>query len=149
MVFDWLGYEIGPTRPFPQGVFSAYKYTWGSGTNTDKNEDCAADASLIKKSLDSKPKRGTYIFVNNRLEGNAPATILSMMERAGIYESPDEATFTNRTTFAALPEGARFRFQGELTRRSRLQCRTIARTVVTFFRARRSLMQSRVDSDGR
>jgi len=44
----------------------------------------AAGATLIKESIAAGPKRRTFIYVNNRLEGNALQTISAMMEEAGL-----------------------------------------------------------------
>jgi len=40
---------------------------------------CRAGAALITEGLRYEPRRKTYIFVNNRLEGNALATIDAML----------------------------------------------------------------------
>lgn len=39
----------------------------------------AAGAALIKEGTKAGPKRKTLIFVNNRMEGNALATIAAMI----------------------------------------------------------------------
>ena len=67
---------------------------------------------MIRESLGTQPRRGAYIFVNNRLEENAPITIFSMMERAGAYEPPDRIKFTVKTTFGTLAQNRRFIFRG-------------------------------------
>ena len=41
-----------------------------------------AGATLIRKGRKANPQRRTFIFVNNRLEGNALETIAAMIERA-------------------------------------------------------------------
>jgi uncharacterized protein YecE (DUF72 family) len=41
-----------------------------------------AGAKLIKAAQAEKPKRGAYLFVNNRLEGSAPMTIQAMLEQS-------------------------------------------------------------------
>lgn len=43
----------------------------------------AAGAALIKEGVEGGPKRKTLIFVNNRMEGNALATITAMVSDAG------------------------------------------------------------------
>jgi len=43
----------------------------------------AAGAALVKEGLAAGGKRNTFIFVNNRLEGNALETIAAMLESSG------------------------------------------------------------------
>ena len=43
----------------------------------------AAGAALIKKGIKAGPGSKTFIFVNNRLEGNALDTIAAMVEESG------------------------------------------------------------------
>jgi len=100
---------LKPGRKYEDAVkqFSPY------GETKEKNHDArAAGARLIKESLGTQPRRGTYIFVNNRLEGNAPMTIFSRMERAGACEPPDRTRFTVKTTFGTLAQNRRFIFRG-------------------------------------
>jgi uncharacterized protein YecE (DUF72 family) len=87
---DLLGarFLLKPGRKYDDAVkaFSPYRETH------EKNEEArSAGAALIKQSIDALPKRGTFIYVNNRLEGNAPMTILAMMERAGLYHGADSS----------------------------------------------------------
>jgi hypothetical protein len=42
----------------------------------------AAGRSLITEGLAAGPKRRTFVFVNNRLEGNAISTIAAMIQAA-------------------------------------------------------------------
>ena len=42
----------------------------------------AAGAALIREGLQAGPQRRTFVFVNNRLEGNALQTIAAMAEQA-------------------------------------------------------------------
>jgi uncharacterized protein YecE (DUF72 family) len=44
----------------------------------------AAVAALISDSFQQSGRRKTFIYVNNRLEGNAPDTIHAMLEQAGV-----------------------------------------------------------------
>ncbi|RME90965.1 MAG: DUF72 domain-containing protein [Verrucomicrobia bacterium] len=44
-----------------------------------------AGATLIREGL-AVPGRQTYLYVNNRFEGNAPGTITAMLDRAGVWE---------------------------------------------------------------
>ena len=47
----------------------------------EENPDArAAGKALIAEGQTAGPKRKTFIFVNNRLEGNAISTIASMLE---------------------------------------------------------------------
>jgi uncharacterized protein YecE (DUF72 family) len=46
-------------------------------------ESRAAGAQLIREGTAADPKMKTFIFVNNRLEGNALETIAAMLEQAG------------------------------------------------------------------
>jgi hypothetical protein len=41
-------------------------------------------AALISDSFQQSGRRKTFIYVNNRLEGNAPDTIHAMLEQAGV-----------------------------------------------------------------
>jgi uncharacterized protein YecE (DUF72 family) len=43
----------------------------------------AAGAALVKEGLETGPKRKTFVFVNNRLEGNALETIAAIVEAVG------------------------------------------------------------------
>src|SRR5689334_321094 len=115
---DWKQAEVAKILVKEQAAERAQ--VWASPTNVletlqtkEKNHDArAAGATLIKESLGTQPRRGTYIFVNNRLEGNAPMTIFSMMERAEAYEPPDRIRFTVKTTFGTLAQNRRFIFRG-------------------------------------
>ena len=49
----------------------------------------AAGAALIRKGIAAGPQGKTFIFVNNRLEGNALNTIAAMIEQAGDYLNPN------------------------------------------------------------
>ena len=44
----------------------------------------AAGAALIKEGMEAGPKRKTFIYVNNRLEGNALETIAAMLEESAL-----------------------------------------------------------------
>ena len=51
----------------------------------DPNPDArVAGAGLIQEGVSNGAKRKTFIYVNNRLEGNALETIAAMVERPGI-----------------------------------------------------------------
>jgi hypothetical protein len=102
---------LKPGRKYEDAVkkFSPY-----AEAKEENEEARAAGAALIERGLKTKPGRGAYLFVNNRLEGNAPTTILSIVERAGVYEQPDRVKFRIKTTFGALPIGSRFLFHGRV-----------------------------------
>jgi len=44
----------------------------------------AAGAALIKEGVAAGSRRKTFVYVNNRLEGNALETIDAMMRQAGV-----------------------------------------------------------------
>ena len=52
-------------------------HTTGKEANPDAR---AAGKALIQEGKTAAPKRRTFVFVNNRLEGNAISTIQAMIE---------------------------------------------------------------------
>jgi len=72
---------LTPGRTYKEAVdlFSPYKETKEPST-----EARAAGAAMIRQSYAVKTANGTFIYVNNRLEGNALFTIDAMLETAGV-----------------------------------------------------------------
>jgi hypothetical protein len=71
---------LKPGRKYEEAVkaFQPYQET------KEINEDARwAGAALIQNGK-KKPKKKTFIFVNNRLEGNALQTIKAMLDIAGV-----------------------------------------------------------------
>lgn len=71
---------LAPGRKYQEAVdqFSPYERV-----KEPKPDARAAGAKLIKESMMTGRDGKTYIYVNNRLEGNALETIVAMLEQAG------------------------------------------------------------------
>jgi uncharacterized protein YecE (DUF72 family) len=69
---------LKPGRNYEMSVKSFEPYDQIKEVNEDARQ---AGASLIKEGL-TTPNRKTMIYVNNRLEGNSPATIAAMLKEA-------------------------------------------------------------------
>jgi uncharacterized protein YecE (DUF72 family) len=68
---------LKPGRKYEDAVKAFSPYSAIKETNEDAR---TAGASLLADSIKRNPRRGTYIYVNNRLEGNAIETLLAMVE---------------------------------------------------------------------
>ena len=68
---------LKPGRKYEEAVKAFQPYDRLYETNEEAR---AAAASLIGESLRADSPRKTYIYVNNRLEGNALMTLQSMVE---------------------------------------------------------------------
>jgi uncharacterized protein YecE (DUF72 family) len=68
---------LKPGRKYEEAVktFEPYK-----SVKEENPEARAAGRTLIKEGVAAGPKRKTFVFVNNRLEGNAISTIIAMMD---------------------------------------------------------------------
>jgi hypothetical protein len=76
---DLIGarFLLKPGRRYDDAIkaFSPYQSV------KEKNDEArSAGASLLAESIKRNPRRGTYIYVNNRLEGNAIETLIAMVE---------------------------------------------------------------------
>ena len=70
---------LKPGRKYEQAVKAFEPY----GRIKEENPDArAAGRELIQEGQAAGPKRRTFIYVNNRLEGNAISTITAMIENA-------------------------------------------------------------------
>lgn len=67
---------LKPGRRYEQAVKAFQPYDSVKEVNADAR---AAGMALIAESLQYEPRRKTYIYVNNRLEGNALETIAAML----------------------------------------------------------------------
>ena len=70
---------LKPGRKYEDAVKTFHPYDQTKELNAEAR---AAGAALLREGL-TAPKRKTFIFVNNRLEGNALATIAAMVEQGG------------------------------------------------------------------
>lgn len=68
---------LKPGRKYEQAVKAFEPY---SALKEENPEARAAGAGLIREGQLAGPKRKTFLYVNNRLEGNALATIAAMIE---------------------------------------------------------------------
>ncbi len=67
---------LKPGRPYEQAVEAFKPYD----TLKEENPEArAAGRALIAEGKAAGPKRKTFVFVNNRLEGNALGTITAML----------------------------------------------------------------------
>lgn len=73
-------FQLKPGRKFQGAVDRFSPYT---EVRDPYPEARVASAGLIQKALASQGKTKAFIYVNNRLEGNAPTTIAAMLEQAG------------------------------------------------------------------
>jgi uncharacterized protein YecE (DUF72 family) len=71
---------LKPGRKYQEAVDLFAPYDQARELNPEAR---AAGAALIKEAKTVGPARKTFIYVNNRLEGNSPSTIAAMMEEAG------------------------------------------------------------------
>src|SRR5207248_1775086 len=74
--FSTARFLLKPGRKYQEAVdlFSPYADT------KEVNDDArAAGAALIRRALASEGREEAYIYVNNRLEGNALASIVAMI----------------------------------------------------------------------
>jgi hypothetical protein len=79
-----IGWNVKPGRKYEEAVkmFEGYKMV------KEKNDDArAAGAKLIADGKAAAVKKKTFIYVNNRLEGNALETIDAMLERVAAQVS--------------------------------------------------------------
>ena len=72
---------LKPGRRYEDSVKLFEPYDAVKEPNADAR---AAGAALVREGVQAGPQRRTFIFVNNRLEGNAPQTIATMLEQAGL-----------------------------------------------------------------
>jgi hypothetical protein len=75
---------LKPGRKYQEAVdlFSPYDRI------KEPNEEArGAGAEMIKQAAATRPAGGTFIYVNNRLEGNALLTIEAMIDRAALKSS--------------------------------------------------------------
>jgi uncharacterized protein YecE (DUF72 family) len=70
---------LKPGRKYEEAVKLFEPYDRIKEANRDAR---AAGAALIKEGIESGPKRKTFVYVNNRLEGNALETIRAMLAGA-------------------------------------------------------------------
>jgi hypothetical protein len=70
---------LKPGRKYAESVKMFEPYDKIKDPNPDAR---AAGAALIKESIETGGRRKTFIYVNNRLEGNALETIASMLARS-------------------------------------------------------------------
>ncbi len=70
---------LKPGRKYEEAVKTFQPYERVKEQDTDARE---AGRKLIKQGMDAGPNRRTFIFVNNRMEGNALTTITAMVEAA-------------------------------------------------------------------
>jgi uncharacterized protein YecE (DUF72 family) len=68
---------LKPGRPYEQAVKAFEPY---DSVKEENPEARVAGRALIAEGIQNGPKRRTFVFVNNRLEGNALGTISSMLE---------------------------------------------------------------------
>jgi len=71
---------LKPGRKYEDAVKAFQPYDKTQEVNEEARE---AGASLIVEGERYEPRRKTYIYVNNRLEGNALATIEAMLSWSG------------------------------------------------------------------
>jgi uncharacterized protein YecE (DUF72 family) len=72
---------LKPGRRYEEAVKSFEPYDQTKEPNPDAR---AAGGELLREGAQAGPQRKTFVFVNNRLEGNAPQTIAAMLEKAGL-----------------------------------------------------------------
>jgi uncharacterized protein YecE (DUF72 family) len=70
---------LKPGRKYQEAVKAFEPY---DGIKEENPEARAAGRALVAEGIAAGPKRRTFIFVNNRLEGNALSTIAAMLETA-------------------------------------------------------------------
>ena len=70
---------LKPGRKYEQAVKAFEPY---DSIKEENPEARAAGRALIAEGQAAGPKRRTFIYVNNRLEGNAISTIAAMLEPA-------------------------------------------------------------------
>jgi len=68
---------LKPGRKYEQAVKAFEPY---DSIKEENPEARAAGRALIAEGIAAGPKRRTFIYVNNRLEGNAISTIAAMVE---------------------------------------------------------------------
>jgi uncharacterized protein YecE (DUF72 family) len=73
-------FQLKPGRKFEQAVKAFEPYDSIKEENPGAR---AAGKTLIADGIAAGPKKKTFIFVSNRLEGNSPGTIAAMLEHAG------------------------------------------------------------------
>ena len=71
---------LKPGRKYEEAVKAFHPY---DKTREVNDEARKAGAALIVEGQRAQPRRKTYIYVNNRLEGNALETISAMLSGAG------------------------------------------------------------------
>ena len=71
---------LKPGRKYGEAVKALEPY---DGIKDESPEARAAGRALIAEGKAAGPKRRTFIFVNNRLEGNAIGTIAAMVDVGG------------------------------------------------------------------
>jgi len=67
---------LTPGRKYEQAVEAFSPYT---ETKVVNEVACTAGRTLIAKAVEVSKKRPSFVYVNNRLEGNAPNTIETML----------------------------------------------------------------------
>ena len=72
---------LKPGRSYDEAVKSFQPYSETKEVNAEAR---AAGSALMVEGERYEPRRKTYIYVNNRLEGNALATIAWMMAEAAL-----------------------------------------------------------------
>ena len=77
---------LKPGRRYEEAVKFFEPYDQTKEPNADAR---AAGAELLREGAQAGPRRKTFVFVNNRLEGNAPQTIAAMIEQAGLMTKVD------------------------------------------------------------
>jgi hypothetical protein len=75
---------LKPGRKYEDAVKTFQPYDKIQEENGDAR---LAAASLITEGMRYEPRRKTYIYVNNRLEGNAPLTLASILH---LMQSPPD-----------------------------------------------------------
>ncbi|MGO8927058.1 MAG: hypothetical protein ACLQU3_09245 [Limisphaerales bacterium] len=71
------GFLLKPGRKYEQAVKAFEPY---DSIKEENPEARVAGRALIAEGQAAGPKRRTFIYVNNRLEGNAISTIAAMLE---------------------------------------------------------------------
>jgi uncharacterized protein YecE (DUF72 family) len=77
---------LTPGRRYEESVKLFEPYDRLKEPNADAR---AAGAALLREGVQAGPQRKTFVFVNNRLEGNAPQTIAAMIEQAGLLTNTE------------------------------------------------------------
>ena len=73
---------LKPGRKYEDAVKAFQPYNKTQEVNEDARN---AGAGMIVEGERYEPRRKTYIYVNNRLEGNALETISAMLEQSSVF----------------------------------------------------------------